>query len=231
MPVKTMATPQSVGGGDDFLVLDAAAGLDHGSGASRRNGLKAIGEGEEGVGGGDAALERQNSLHCTKLRGIHAAHLPGADAEGLTVFGVDDCVGLDVLADAPGKEQAAQLFCGRRTPGDDLQFGLVHTRSVGVLQQEPAGDMLDNGPARSRMDLDKAKVFLCGKALQGLLSEGWRGDGFDKELGDFFRSRGVHRPIDADHAAKCGDGIGSQRLLVGLEAPTRRLPHRRGWCA
>jgi len=41
--------PQSVGGGDDFLVLDAAAGLDHGSGASRRNGLKAIGEGKEGV--------------------------------------------------------------------------------------------------------------------------------------------------------------------------------------
>jgi hypothetical protein len=75
-------------------------------------GFEAVGEGEEGVGGGDAAGERQDGFHGAEAGGVDAAHLAGADADGLAVFGVDDGVGFDVLADAPGEEQAGELFRG-----------------------------------------------------------------------------------------------------------------------
>ena len=45
---------EAVGGGDHFFVLDRAAGLDDGGCAGCGNGFKAVGEREEGVGGGDA---------------------------------------------------------------------------------------------------------------------------------------------------------------------------------
>ena len=45
----------SVGGGDDFLVADGAAGLDAGGGTGVDRGLEAVGEREQAVGGDDAA--------------------------------------------------------------------------------------------------------------------------------------------------------------------------------
>ena len=45
-----------VGGGDDFVVADRAAGLDDGRGAGFRGGDQSVGEGEVGVGGDDGAL-------------------------------------------------------------------------------------------------------------------------------------------------------------------------------
>src|ERR1035437_2848941 len=105
---------QLIGGGDDFFVAHGASGLDNGGGASGGYGFEAVGEGEEGVGGGDAALERQHGLHGAEAGGVHAAHLARADAEGLAVARIDDGVRLDVLADAPGEKQAAQLLGCRR---------------------------------------------------------------------------------------------------------------------
>ena len=125
---------KAVGGGDDVLIFDGAAGLDDGGGSGLGYGFKAVGEREKGVGGGDATLKRQHGFHGAEAGGVHAAHLAGADAEGLAVTGVDDGVGFDVLADAPGEEQAAQLFGGGRTPGDDLELGLGDAAGVGVLQ-------------------------------------------------------------------------------------------------
>ena len=81
--------------------------MNHGGGSSRSDRFKPIGEGKEGVRGGDAVPERQHSLHCAEPGGIYAAHLSCAYAQGLAVPGVDDGVRLDVLADAPRKQQAA----------------------------------------------------------------------------------------------------------------------------
>ena len=97
-------------------VADGAAGLNDGGGAGLGDGFEAVGEGKEGVGGGDAAVEGQDGFHGSEAGGVDAAHLAGADADGLAVAGVDDGVGLDVFADAPGEEQGIELVlqCGGR---------------------------------------------------------------------------------------------------------------------
>ncbi len=76
---------KTVGGGDHFLIADRAAGLDDGGCSGCGYGFQAIGEGKEGVGGGDAVGERQDGFHGAEVGGVDAAHLAGADAEGLAV--------------------------------------------------------------------------------------------------------------------------------------------------
>ena len=69
-----------VGCGDDGFVVDRAAGLDYGCGSRGGYGFETVGEREEGVRGGDAALERQDGLHRAEAGGVHAAHLASTDA-------------------------------------------------------------------------------------------------------------------------------------------------------
>ena len=152
-----------VGGGNHVLVLDRPAGLDDGGCSGRGNRFKAIGEGKESVRGSDCALERQHGFLRSKARGIDAAHLARTHADGLAVAGIDDCVRLDVLADAPGEEQAAQFLGGRRTPGDDLQLVLGDAAGVGILQQQSAGDVLDDGPGGAECTSTRRRFFLAAK--------------------------------------------------------------------
>ena len=73
-------------------------------------GHQAVGEREEGVGGATeplasgsaspAASAASAALQRGDARGVDAAHLAGADADGRAVLGVDDGVRLDVLGDA-----------------------------------------------------------------------------------------------------------------------------------
>ena len=176
------------------------------------------GKGKKASEAATQPFERQHGLHGAEAGGVHAAHLAGADAEGLAVAGVDDGVRFDVLADAPGEEQAAQFLGGGRTPGDDLELrSSVDAAGVGVLQQQSAGDVLDDGARRGGVDFDQAQILFGGEALAGLGGEGGRGDGLDEELGDFGGGVGVDRAIDADDAAEGGDGIAGEGLLVGLE--------------
>ena len=86
--------------------------------------------------------ERQHGLHGADLRGVHAAHLAGADADALAVAGVEDGVGLDVLADLPGEEQGAHLLGGGLPLGDHLEVGVGEGADVVVLHEDAAGDIL-----------------------------------------------------------------------------------------
>src|SRR5580698_5545211 len=95
-----------VGGRDDVLVLDRSSGLNDGGSACRSNSFEAVGEREERVGCSDRSDERQNGLLRAELCRVDAAHLAGADAGGLAVAGVDDGIGFNVLANAPGEEEA-----------------------------------------------------------------------------------------------------------------------------
>ena len=63
-------------------------------------------------------------------RGIHAAHLPGADADRGAILGVNDGVGFDVLGDTEGKAQVAQLGFARRALGHRLELHVVNDRVV-----------------------------------------------------------------------------------------------------
>ena len=120
---------------------------------------------------------------------VDAAHLAGADADGLAVFGIDDGVGLDVLADFPGEEQGARfLGCGRAS-GDDFEVGVLQWAVVGVLHEQAAGDVLQDPVARGGLgcrrtnasgatwvyDFDEAKVLLRGELGFGGFVEGRSG--------------------------------------------------------
>src|SRR5580698_7140773 len=135
---------EAIGGGDHVLVLHRPARLDDSGCSGSSDGLKSIGEREVGVGGDDGAFEREHGFLRAEAGGIHPAHLAGADADGLAIACVDDGVGLDVLANTPGKNQAAEIFGCGWTPGDDLELVFRDAAGIGVLQEQSAGDMLDD---------------------------------------------------------------------------------------
>ena len=127
-----------VGGLDDFGVAHGSTGLDGGGGAGFGGGDEAVGEREEGVGTDDAALERKlgfPGLPDGDARGIHPAHLAGADAEGLGGIGVDDGVGLHVLHDVPAEQEGFEFGRRGRTLGHDLEIGRRGDAEVALLQE------------------------------------------------------------------------------------------------
>src|ERR1700733_123747 len=143
---------------DDFGIADGASGLDDGGCAGLGYGLEAVGEWKEGVGGGYAAGEREDGLHGSKACCVAAGHLAGSYAYGLAVTfaesGVDDGVGFDVLADAPGEEERAELFGGGVAVGDGLEVGLGDAEVGGVLDEEAAGDLLGDARGVGGGDLE-----------------------------------------------------------------------------
>ena len=109
--------PMFIRGFDHFRIPDRSAGLNDGRNTHFGCGIEAITEWKEGVRSHDAAFDRHLRLHGRQLHGIHAAHLPCADADGLARLGIDDGVGLDVFADFPRKGTSGIFFIRRLTDG------------------------------------------------------------------------------------------------------------------
>src|SRR6266568_994300 len=112
-----------------------------------------------------------------------------------------------MLADSPGEDQAAEFVGCWRTPRDYFQFVFVDADRIGILQQQSARNVLDDGARRRGADFDEAEIFLGCEAVFGVGGEGWSGDGFDKELGDFLGGLTIYFAIDADDSTKGRDGI------------------------
>jgi hypothetical protein len=208
---------QLVGCFDDFLIVDGTTGLDNRGCAGLGYGFETVRERKESIGCGNRTGERQDGLHGTKSGGIDPTHLAGADPNGLAVARVDDGIRLDVLADAPGEEQAAQLVGSGRPPGFHIKFGFSNAAGVGVLKKQATGDMLDDGARRCGTDFDKAEVLFGGEALTGFGSKGRSGDGLDEKLGDFFCGSAIDGAIEADDGAEGGYWIAGQSLLVSVQ--------------
>ena len=171
---------QPVCGLDHGVVAHRASGLDHSGGTGLHDGLKAIWEGKKCVRGCYRAFEGQNRLHRSETRRIHATHLPGADADRLTAARIDDGVRLHVLGHLPGKQQVGELLWCRRPLGDGAQIVRPDRPGVGILQQQPAGDLLEDARACRRVDDDQPQVLLGGEAGKRSLSEAGRRDRLDK---------------------------------------------------
>ena len=114
-----------VGGLDHLVVAHRAAGLDHRGGAGfdrhqqpSANGKNASDATTEPLVSGVAQLHFLRGVFRfprRNARGIDAAHLSGADADGGETLGIDDGVRLHVLGDAEGKAQIGKLFlCSAR---------------------------------------------------------------------------------------------------------------------
>src|SRR5215218_7355237 len=135
-----------VGGGDHLGVPHRPARLDDRADARIDRELRTVGEGEEGVGG------HRGALHGSLLRllqgdshGVDAAHLAGADADGRATSRQHDCVGADVLADAPREQQLAPLGVGRLPLRRDRHLGALLRVEVAVLHEQAAHDLLEVG--------------------------------------------------------------------------------------
>src|SRR6266567_1813393 len=139
---KEHGQAQAVGGGDDFGIALRTAGLNDGGSSGFGDFFNAIGEGEEGVGGGDGAFQRELGLHGADFGGIHAGHLSGADADGLTVAGVDDGVGFYVFTNFPGEQQGSGFFRSGGALGDKLEIGVLQGANVDVLHEHSSGNIL-----------------------------------------------------------------------------------------
>ena len=142
-----------------------------------------VGEGEEGVGGDDRALGqrlgqagglgRVERLARGDARGIDAAHLAGADADGGAVPCIDDGVRLDVLGDAEGEFQIGHLGRRRRALRHDLELQIVDHRIVAALDEQAAGNGFDGGAGGARIGQaagdQQAQVLLGGDDADCLL--------------------------------------------------------------
>src|SRR5579862_6060090 len=124
--------PEPIRGFDHFLITHRPSRLDNCSGAGLGDLFDAVWEREESVGRSDRPLERQLRFHRSQLAGVDSAHLSSADADGLTVTGVEDCIRLQVLANLPGKKQRASFFRRWRALGDHLEISFSQLMQVRI---------------------------------------------------------------------------------------------------
>src|ERR1035437_10988914 len=135
----------AVGEVDGFLVFFGAAGVDDGGDAGVDEEFGGVGEGEEGVGAGDGAVEFFGVAVFVgefegNLDGHGAGHLAGAGGEELAITGEGDGVGLDVLGDEPDEGEIEPFgFGGLAGAGDGAGF-FVEAGEGRLLEEDAAGD-------------------------------------------------------------------------------------------
>src|SRR4051812_1905315 len=136
--------PRDLDGGFHLVVAPGAARLDERPDPGVERDLRAVGEREEGVArehrAGDIVPVLTRLLH-RDAHGVDAAHLAGADPDGLQVAGEHDRVRRDVLAHAPGEEQVAPLLLGDAARDDLHPLAILDVR-VTLLDEQPAENPL-----------------------------------------------------------------------------------------
>ncbi len=94
---------EAIGSRDDIRIVNGAAGLDYGGGAVFCGFFYAIGERKERIGTDHGSSQREHGFHGGDFDRIDPAHLPRADADGLSGARKYNGIGFDVLRDFPGE--------------------------------------------------------------------------------------------------------------------------------
>ncbi len=213
-----------VGRGDHFVVAHRATRLDHCGDAGLGCVVDTVAEREEGIGSHDRALHLQTGvfgLDRGDARGVDAAHLAGADTDGLAVLGVDDGVGLNELGHFPGEDQVVDLLLGRCALGDDLEVRLGDHADVTALDQQAAVDALVV-PARTALGrplaaFEQADVGLAGDHIAGCLGNLGRDDHLDElTLDDGLGGFAIQLAVEGDDAAEGRLAVGGVGQVIGL---------------
>ncbi len=154
-------------------------------------------------------------------RGVDAAHLAGADTDGLTVLGVNDGVGLDELGHFPGEDQVVDFLLGRCALGHDLEVGFADHADVAALHQQATGDALEvpGGGTFGRPFAtgQQAHVGFGGDDGAGFFADARSDDDFDElTLDDGLGGFAVQLAVEGDDAAERRLGVGGVGQFVGL---------------
>jgi len=216
-----------VGGGDDFVVADAAPGLDDGGGTGVGRSEEAVGEGEEGVTGDDAVREAElgfASFPDGDFAAIDARHLARANPEGALCAGIHDGVAFDVFDHFPAKEQRGPFVVGRLPLGHDLAVPRFDLLLIAILHEETAdgaAHVFERFGAQAFTIHHEAEVLLFAKAGEGFLRKIGRDDDFAEDLADRRRKVGPDGLVDDDDAAKGCLPVGGKGLLPGFHEAVR----------
>ena len=127
-----------VGGSNNFVVLDRAAGLDDRFGATVGGFVEAIAKWIKGIRGDRRAFEIEpmgGGAQHGDLGRIDAAHLAGSDAEHLVRRCEHDGVRFYVTADAPGEIEGAILILCRLSFSYDFALAFAKGGLVLVVVQ------------------------------------------------------------------------------------------------
>src|SRR5256714_7565830 len=207
-----------VRGGDHLRFAHGAAGLYDRGDAVLGGLVNAVAEGKEGVGRERGAFDGKLRAHRADSDRVNARHLTRADADGLAVARVDDCVRLRVLADRPSEQERRDLFLRRRAPRDDLQVFAPQWMCVARLHEHAPGDALEVqafGPSRIAR-AEYAQVLLRLQTLDRRLFEVRRDDALRENLRGGAGRTLVNPTVKGDDAAEGRDGVGRERAPVSL---------------
>ena len=226
--------PRGVGGGDDLVVADRAARLDHGRHAGRGERLEAVGEREEGVAGarrrpwrGPAALRRDLGRLHRGTAGPRRCRRPAPSLTSTMAFDLRPRT-----TATPARCRATAL--GRRPPWSRPATSTrLGDEAVGVLDQEARPRSAQIEPRGSAGAAPRAAgcLALCTRASSGAVVE------HGAITTSAWGPRRSTRPAPASTARRRDDpaegatGVDVERAL-GRPRRGRRPPRpRTGWRA
>ena len=216
--------PVVVGGLDHVLVVDRAAGLDHGVDTGLGGGVDPVREREEGIRGHDRtfgcfAFGVALGLLGGEFDGVDAGDLPHTEANSFGAGREGDPVGFDVFEGLPRKRHRFQLVVGRLAFGDDLEIVDCGRGQVALLYH-PAPD--DGFLGHRFADLaefthvEHAEILLFGQHVEGGIGVAGRDDDFLEGVDNLFGGFGVTLAVERDNAAERALWVGAECAVVGV---------------
>ena len=233
-----------VAGLDHLAVALRAARLDHRRRAGLDRRLRAVGEGEEGVGGDRRALQQRRRPRRRAPRGTSrsraAPSRPGSSARRRSR-----------ASRRPWRARSRSSARGGTTVQANSRSrhcassgSVLVTTSISSRGSGSPSRSWTSSPPRTRLTSRSPRVggrallvgedpdrLLLLQHLERVLLVAGRDQHLDEVLVQRLGQRLVDRAVERDHAAERRHRVAGERLLVGLAARRRRSPPRRGCCA